>query len=102
MKIKRLRKITINSSDFKIIWSKEHDGGSFHWGKREIEIGVRGGHDESIFMVLCHELQEMVAEDLSIRMQRPDCREDYIFVYDHRQYETLMNVFSSLIRKFIV
>lgn len=102
MKIKRLNSIRINSFTFDIKWDKKHNGGSFSYGKNEIEIGVKGGKVDEMFMVICHEIMEICTIEMNVRLQRPDCESDYIFVYDHRQHETLMNMHSSLIAQFIV
>ena len=101
MKIKRIKSLQINSYRFKVKWNKSHNAGSFHFGDLEIEIGIKGEHDEIIFMLICHELMEIVAVECNVRLRRPDCDSDYIFVYDHRQHETMMNLFASLVSQFI-
>ncbi len=101
MKLKRLKKIKINSYHFNIKWAKEHGGASFHYGDKEIEIGVKGGNESVIFMLLCHELMEICALEMNVRLKRPDCDSDYLFVYDHRQHETLINMFSGVVSQFI-
>jgi len=102
MKLKRLTKIQINSYIFKVEWDKAQiGGGSFSYGNMTITIGVKECKEEEIFMVLCHELMEICAAEMNVRFRRPDCDSDYIFVYDHRQYETMINMFSGLISKFI-
>lgn len=102
MKLKRLKKIKINCFTFKVTWTKEHSGGSFNYLTRSIEIGTKDSSDDEIFMILCHEIQEIIACELSVRLSRPDVNSDYIFVYDHRQFETMMNIFSGVISEFIL
>lgn len=102
MKIKRIKKLKVNSFEFKIIWDKNYGGGDFHYGKKEITIGVKRPESSWIFMIICHEVMELCAVEMNVRLHRPDCDSDYIFVYDHRQHETMMNMFSSLISQFIV
>lgn len=101
MKIKKLKKIKILAHEFKINWSKEHNGGWFDFGKMTIEIGIQDKDDGHTFMVLCHELMEICAVEMGVRLNRPDCTTDFIFVYDHRQFETKMSLFSSLITQFL-
>ena len=101
MKIKRIKSIQINSYKFKVKWNNSHRGGSFCFGDRVIEIGTKDENDGIMFMLICHELMEIVALELNVRLRRPDCDSDYIFVYDHRQHETMMNSFASLVSQFI-
>ncbi len=101
MRIKRIKKLKVNCYTFDIKWDKSHDGGCFNFRDRTIEIGVKGNHTDSVFMVICHELLEIVAIEVNVRMVRPDCDSDYIFVYDHRQHETMANMFSGLVSQFI-
>lgn len=101
MKLKRIKKIKINYYDLDIIWDTTHQGGSFNYGERTMNIGCNSKDENEIFMVICHELMEIVAIEMHIRMQRPDCLTDYLFVYDHRQYDTMMAMFSGLLRQFI-
>jgi hypothetical protein len=101
MRIKRIKRLKVNSYDFNIIWAKDHNGGHFSFLKREIEIGVLGGHDHNTFMIICHELMEICAIEMNVRLNRPDVDSDYVFVYDHRQHETMMNMFAGLLTQFI-
>jgi len=100
MKIKRLKKIKINSREFSVIWDKDTRGGHFSYGSLEISIGTLGEESE-IFEVLCHELMEIVTCELYVRHPRDDCGDDYIFVYDHRQHTLIVNMFSCLVAQFI-
>jgi hypothetical protein len=101
MKVKRIKKIKINCYTFNIKWTKEHNGGSFSYGDRSIEIGIKDSSEDELFMVICHELMEIVSIEMNVRFRRPDCETDFLFVYDHRQHETMMNMFSSLVSKFL-
>ena len=102
MKVKRITSLQVNASTFKVVWDKTHNGGSFSYGKnKNINIGTRYMDDNELFMVVCHEVMEIVACEVNVRLNRPDCGSDYIFVYDHRQHETMMNMFSRLVSQFI-
>ncbi len=102
MKIKRLKKIRIGAVTFKIKWNKQYTGGSFNYPLHTIEVGCRNGlQDTQIFGILCHEIFEVCAVEMNVRLQRPDCESDYIFVFDHRQYETLMEMYVGIISEFL-
>jgi len=101
MKIKKIKTLKINSYDFKVVWNKNISGAGFHYGDREIEIGSKNNTDQILFMLICHELMEICAVEMSVRFNRPDVGDDYIFMYDHRQHETMVNMFAGLISQFI-
>ena len=102
MKIKRIKKLKILSFSFDIEWDKKHDGGSFCYEERTINIGVKGGDDSEILMIIIHELMEMCAVEMHVRYRRPDVNDDYLFVYDHRQHATMVTLLASLLEQFIV
>lgn len=100
MKIKQIKTLRVNSYIFELKWDKESNTGSFDYGTRILRIGIL--NKEARFEILCHELMEIVALELNVRYRRPDCDSDYLFAYDHRQHDTIMNMFSSLLSQFIV
>ena len=102
MKIKRIKKLRVNSFIFNVSWAPKHNGASFDYGKRKIVIGTKGQHNEETLQLICHELHELVAVEMHVRFPRPDCNGDYLFVYDHRQHETMTNTFAGLLSQFIV
>ena len=102
MKIRRIKKLKVNSTEFQVKWNKSHGGASFNYRDRKLEIGTNDDNAAYIFMLLCHELWEIVACEMRVRLCRPDCDSDYIFVYDHRQHETMAEMFSALLSQFIV
>ena len=99
MKIKRIKKLKVNSVSFDIIWDPKIYGGSFSYGTYIIRIGVKD--KQEIFETICHELMEIVACEMRVRLSRPDCDTDYVFVYDHRQHTTMIGMFSGLLSQFI-
>ena len=101
MKIKRIKKLKVNTTIFSINWDKDGQGGGFNYSKREIVIGTKDFTENEILMILCHELQEICAVEMGVRLRRPDCETDFIFVYDHRQHESMMYMFAGLLGEFL-
>ena len=101
MEIKRIKKLRVNSYIFNVIWDNESKSGSFDYGMKEIRIGVSNKDNLNLLVTISHELFEIAAVELNIRLNRPDCDSDYVFVFDHRQYSTVMEVFIGLLSQFI-
>lgn len=102
MKIKRIKNIKVLAVNFNVLWDKTSGGASFSYDKLTIKIGTKNLGDGEIFDHICHEIMEIVSLEMHVRFYRTDCRDDYMFVYDHRQHSTMMCMFSSLISQFIV
>ena len=83
------------------MWDKKTSGASFSYDDRKIIVGTQDHSESEIFMILCHELMEICAVELNVRFRRPDVMDDYLFVYDHRQHDTMMCMFSGLIQQFL-
>lgn len=106
MKIKRIKKLKVNSYDFDVIWDKATHCGVGHvmYSKREILIGIKEYKEKykgQVFENVCHELMELCAMEMHVHFRRPDCDTDFIFVYDHRQHDTMINMFAGLLSQFI-
>ena len=85
---------------FTVKWDKDVRGASFSYSPPELVFGTKETNDV-LFMFICHELWEICAIELKVRLSRPDCSSDFIFVYDHRQHDTMADMFASLIKQFI-
>ena len=102
MKIKRIKKLQVNCYTFNVKWNKKSNGARFDYHDKILEFGVAKDVDDSfLLMLVCHELMELAAIELNVRLYRPDCDDDYIFVYDHRQHDSMMNLFASLLQQFL-
>lgn len=91
----------MNHKTYTIKWNPKHNGATFDQGKSLIEIGTKTNCNSYLFMLLCHELWEVVATEMNVQFQRPDVEDDYIFMYDHRQHDTMCCMFSGLLEQFI-
>lgn len=99
---KRLKKIKIGCITFDIKWDKRHNGGCFSFLDHKMEVGVREGtQEERIFEIVCHEVMEIILAMNSLRMHREDVDDDYIFVFDHRQFDSTMSQFTGIITQFL-
>lgn len=101
MKIKRIQSLEVNCYKFKVKWDKTKGGASVDYTDTIITLGTYKLNDKEILALVCHELMEIVAIETNVRLRRPDCGSDYIFVYDHRQHDSMMTMFSGLLSKFI-
>lgn len=108
MKIKKIKKIRVNETIFKVIWDNKPSSinrGEFYYGSAKgpprLIIGICNLSDGEILEILLHELMEIVAVECRVRLRRPDCDGDYIFVYDHRQHTLMMAMLSGLLNQFI-
>ena len=102
MKIRKIKKLKVNSTTFTVVWNKSHNGGIVDYATKIIEIGTNGNSTERILEVICHELFEVCALEAYVRFDRMDVDSDYLFVFDHRQYTSMMSMFSSLVSQFIL
>ena len=102
MKIKRIKQLRVNAYTFDVKWAKETGNSRTSYNEHLIEIGTKDCTEDEIFMFICHELFELCAIEMHVHLNRPDCTTDYIFVFDHRQHDTLNNMFAGLLMQFIV
>lgn len=102
MKLKRIKKIKVNSYDFNVVWSNKESGGSFDYNKHEIVIGTKDNTESEQFQIIVHELLEICACECMCRFVRGDVLDDYYFMYDHRLHDIKANMLSALIQEFIV
>ena len=99
MNIKRIKKLKVSAVIFDVVWDTKIYGGHFSYGTHVLTIGLKD--KQEIFETICHELMEIVACEMRVRLRREDCDTDYIFVYDHKQHTTMIGMFSGLLSQFI-
>ena len=101
MTLFKKQKAIVAGNVWEIVWSKDSNGGSFDYRSMRITIGVRNNCDQLIFEILCHELMEICAVVCHARLTRSDSVSDYIFVADHKTFDTQVCLFASAIKQFI-
>lgn len=101
MRLKRIKNIRVNSYEFEVAWPKDMEGARFNYTDRIIEVGTKNRTELELLESVCHELFELCAEEMRVRYRRPDCETDYLFAFDHRQHDTLINMFSGLLSRFL-
>lgn len=101
MKIRKIKKLRMGSTDFDVIWDKNIDGASFSFATRKIVFGLKNTSQLELFMLICHEVWELVAVTMHVRLYRPDVEDDYIFVYDHRQHTAMTDLFAGAVAQFL-
>lgn len=100
MKLKRITKLRSCARTFEVKWDKELNGASLNYSDKVITIGTNTSEEAQVEYVV-HELWELCALEMCVRHQRPDCMTDFIFVYDHRQHDTMCNMFTGLLTQFL-
>lgn len=102
MRIKRIKKLQVNNTIFKVVWKPNiNEGASYDYTSKEITFTTLGQSEEDVLMLVCHELFEVCAYEMGVAFTRPDCPGDRLFSFDHRQHTTIQYMFSGLLFKFL-
>jgi hypothetical protein len=102
MKIKRPTKLQVHCTEFDIVWDKRQVGGaSVSYEVRKMRFGVKGVTESELLDAILHELWEVAATEMNVRLDRPDCEGEYVFVYDHRQHDTMCVMVAGWLEQFI-
>ncbi len=103
MKLQQLSEVNICGYKFKIEWDKTHSGGSFSFSGRAIIIGTSRlkSNSEITFMILMHEVSEIIHLILNTRYDDPSVDGNYKFFLDHKEFENHNSILSNTILQFI-
>lgn len=102
MKLKRINKIRIGSTDFQVIWDKTRDGGEFSYRNKKLVIGTNHRTTVEILDTIIHELKEMIHIEQWTRFDDGSSSGQYIFVYNHDRHDELCSRLAGLLEQFIV
>lgn len=100
MKIKRIKKLRIGPYLFDVKWNKNYKGGRFDYSEKVIEIDA-SADEEKLYHIVSHEMWEMASIEMNVRLHKPGTQDDYIFLFDHGQYDSLMYLYSGLMLQFL-
>lgn len=104
MKIKKLKKIEILGTPFKIVWDQGSTDASFSYYEQLIRIGCE--HIEKdpnyIFSLIMHEISELLHVILSTRYRDGNIENNYKFFMDHKEFSNHNLLLSSYITKFLI
>lgn len=99
VKFKKLKKIKIGSSKFKIEWKKDVRGANFDFKTHIIQVGTQHSKEEQ-WEYLIHELSEICHVVLGSRFW--DSHNDsYVFIQSHKEFENHNAMLSQVILKFL-
>lgn len=103
MKIKLLKEVQILNYKFKMVYNRKESGGYFNFSTREIGIGLKHlkNNPEHVFMMLSHEIMEVVTVATNTRYEDTSVHGDWKFFMNHKEFENNMQIFSQVIFKFI-
>lgn len=103
MKLRLIEEIEILTYKFKVEYDNKDAGGYFSFSERLIHIGTKHlkNNPEYVFMVLSHELMEVICICTATRYGDASLQDNYKFFMDHKEFENNMQIFSSTIQKFL-
>jgi len=107
MEFKKINQLRIGIRDFDVIWDDDTRGGSFLYPKEdshgEIIIGMkdRKGCPDSVLLIIIHELLEISLIEQNCRYNSPDALKTFEFHFDHKSFDCVCGLFTSLLSQFI-
>jgi hypothetical protein len=81
----------------------EEDGAMFDAGQFLLRIGTKSLDSDPnyVWMVINHEIMEMVFANMGVRYADPSVRENWKFFMDHKEFENCIIEFSKVIVQFL-
>lgn len=101
MKLKKLKEIDILHTIVDIKWDKKSYGASFDIDNKIMVIGIKDADIGEIFMLLQHEIMEMLMVLMGYRYTDYANGGSYRFFLDHKEFEGLIQIYTVIIQKFI-
>lgn len=103
MKINKLKEITVLSNRLKIVWNKDHSGGSFDLSKGIMEIGTQHIKSDPLYVLqtISHELMELILGMMGGRYESPRIVNQYLFNFNHQTFENAIELHTQILTQFI-
>ena len=97
------REISIASVKFIVKKDPTHNGGSFSFKDGTLIIGTECINEDPgyTFMVICHEISEIIHVAISTRYSDLSVESNFKFFMDHKEFENHNRLFAEAIRNFI-
>jgi len=96
------KSILICGVNYKVVFDKKVLGGEFYWAKHLIKI-EKGLDNERKFAILLHEICEAIMVENFMRFQKcidgPMHNGDYLFVFNHDNFEIFTNFLAGILYK---
>lgn len=104
MQIKKLKKIEILGTPFKIIWDQDNNDAGFNYYEQSIRIGcdLMEKDPNYVFSLIMHEISELLHVILSTRYRDGNIEDNYKFFMDHKEFSNHNLLLSSYISKFLI
>lgn len=103
MTLKFPKKVTILGSDFKVEYNKDIDGSAFYLDNSRIIIGTASLKNDPFytFMMISHEVMEVVLQMMGARYINPRLENHYLFSFNHQTFENAIAIHAQVMREFI-
>ena len=104
MKLKYPKKIKIGSTNFIMKYDKKGSDGEFSYDYKGKPAFIRIGIDCGIsrqLEIFIHEVKEIINFEQGVRLDDPTVRENYIFVYHHKEHTDFCSRLAGILTEFI-